>query len=41
MLLADLGADVVKVETTDGDPFRMTLFGFHGWNRGKRRWSSI
>lgn len=36
MLLADLGADVVKVETADGDPFRMTAFGFHGWNRGKR-----
>ena len=36
MLLADLGADVVKIETPDGDPFRMTLFGFHGWNRGKR-----
>jgi crotonobetainyl-CoA:carnitine CoA-transferase CaiB-like acyl-CoA transferase len=36
MLLADLGADVVKVETPDGDPFRMTAYGFHGWNRGKR-----
>jgi crotonobetainyl-CoA:carnitine CoA-transferase CaiB-like acyl-CoA transferase len=36
MLLADLGADVVKIETPDGDPFRMTAFGFHGWNRGKR-----
>jgi crotonobetainyl-CoA:carnitine CoA-transferase CaiB-like acyl-CoA transferase len=36
MLLADLGADVIKVETADGDPFRMTAFGFHGWNRGKR-----
>src|SRR5262249_34260729 len=36
MLLADLGADVVKVESPDGDPFRMTLFGFVGWNRGKR-----
>src|SRR5207247_1468211 len=36
MLLADLGADVVKVESVDGDPFRMTAFGFHGWNRGKR-----
>jgi crotonobetainyl-CoA:carnitine CoA-transferase CaiB-like acyl-CoA transferase len=36
MLLADLGADVVKVETADGDPFRMTAYGFHGWNRGKR-----
>jgi len=36
MLLADLGADVVKVESPDGDPFRMALFGFVGWNRGKR-----
>jgi crotonobetainyl-CoA:carnitine CoA-transferase CaiB-like acyl-CoA transferase len=36
MLLADLGADVVKVESADGDPFRMTAYGFHGWNRGKR-----
>ena len=36
MLLADLGADVVKIETPDGDPFRMTAYGFHGWNRGKR-----
>ena len=34
--LADLGADVVKIETADGDPFRMTAYGFHGWNRGKR-----
>ena len=36
MLLADLGADVVKIEAPDGDPFRMTAYGFHGWNRGKR-----
>jgi crotonobetainyl-CoA:carnitine CoA-transferase CaiB-like acyl-CoA transferase len=36
MLLADLGADVVKIESPDGDPFRMTAYGFHGWNRGKR-----
>jgi crotonobetainyl-CoA:carnitine CoA-transferase CaiB-like acyl-CoA transferase len=36
LLLADLGADVVKIESPDGDPFRMTLFGFIGWNRGKR-----
>ena len=36
MLLADLGADVVKIESLDGDPFRMTAYGFHGWNRGKR-----
>ncbi len=36
MLLADFGADVVKIESLDGDPFRMTAYGFHGWNRGKR-----
>jgi crotonobetainyl-CoA:carnitine CoA-transferase CaiB-like acyl-CoA transferase len=36
MLLADLGADVVKIESPDGDPFRMAAFGFVGWNRGKR-----
>jgi crotonobetainyl-CoA:carnitine CoA-transferase CaiB-like acyl-CoA transferase len=36
MLLADLGADVVKIESAEGDPFRMTAFGFVGWNRGKR-----
>jgi crotonobetainyl-CoA:carnitine CoA-transferase CaiB-like acyl-CoA transferase len=36
MLLADLGADVVKVESAEGDPFRMTAYGFVGWNRGKR-----
>ncbi len=36
LLLADLGADVVKIETTEGDPFRMAAFGFVGWNRGKR-----
>jgi crotonobetainyl-CoA:carnitine CoA-transferase CaiB-like acyl-CoA transferase len=36
MLLADLGAEVVKIESADGDPFRMAAFGFVGWNRGKR-----
>jgi crotonobetainyl-CoA:carnitine CoA-transferase CaiB-like acyl-CoA transferase len=36
MLLADLGADVVKIETGEGDPFRVAAFGFVGWNRGKR-----
>jgi len=35
MMLADLGADVVKVEAPEGDNFR-ELPGFFGWNRGKR-----
>jgi crotonobetainyl-CoA:carnitine CoA-transferase CaiB-like acyl-CoA transferase len=35
MMLADLGARVVKVESLDGDSFR-ELPGFPGWNRGKR-----
>jgi crotonobetainyl-CoA:carnitine CoA-transferase CaiB-like acyl-CoA transferase len=35
MMLADLGAHVVKVEAPEGDPFR-ELPGFFGWNRGKR-----
>jgi crotonobetainyl-CoA:carnitine CoA-transferase CaiB-like acyl-CoA transferase len=35
MMLADLGARVVKVESLEGDPFR-ELPGFFGWNRGKR-----
>lgn len=35
MMLADLGADVVKVESLEGDSFR-ELPGFFGWNRGKR-----
>jgi crotonobetainyl-CoA:carnitine CoA-transferase CaiB-like acyl-CoA transferase len=36
LLLADLGADVVKIESPEGDPFRMAAFAFVGWNRGKR-----
>ena len=36
MLLADLGADVVKIESPQGDPFRLAQWGFEGWNRGKR-----
>ena len=36
LLLADLGAEVIKVESADGDPFRLATFGFIGWNRGKR-----
>jgi crotonobetainyl-CoA:carnitine CoA-transferase CaiB-like acyl-CoA transferase len=35
MMLADLGAAVVKVESLRGDSFR-ELPGFFGWNRGKR-----
>jgi crotonobetainyl-CoA:carnitine CoA-transferase CaiB-like acyl-CoA transferase len=35
MMLADLGAAVVKVEALEGDSFR-ELPGFFGWNRGKR-----
>ena len=34
-MLADLGADVLKVEALQGDSFR-ELPGFFGWNRGKR-----
>src|SRR5262245_51069370 len=35
MMLADMGAAVVKVEAIEGDSFR-ELPGFYGWNRGKR-----
>src|ERR1051326_1816687 len=35
MLLADLGASVIKFESLEGDSFR-ELPGFFGWNRGKR-----
>src|SRR5438876_3970512 len=35
MMIADLGADVFKVESLAGDSFR-ELPGFAGWNRGKR-----
>src|SRR6266536_2856359 len=34
MMLADLGASVIKVEGLEGDSFR-ELPGFYGWNRGK------
>jgi crotonobetainyl-CoA:carnitine CoA-transferase CaiB-like acyl-CoA transferase len=35
MMLADMGARVIKVEGLEGDAFR-ELPGFYGWNRGKR-----
>jgi formyl-CoA transferase len=35
-LLADLGAQVVKVESPAGDGFRVMAGSFQGWNRGKR-----
>jgi crotonobetainyl-CoA:carnitine CoA-transferase CaiB-like acyl-CoA transferase len=37
MLLADLGADVIKVEPTRGDGMRLNFVGpFMGCQRGKR-----
>ena len=36
MLLADLGADVVKVESTTGDAMRPGDWAFAGCQRGKR-----
>jgi crotonobetainyl-CoA:carnitine CoA-transferase CaiB-like acyl-CoA transferase len=36
MTLADFGADVIKLESPEGDAFRSFGFGFLGWNRGKR-----
>jgi len=35
-VLADLGADVVKVERPDGDPLRALPNRFAAWNAGKR-----
>jgi len=34
--LAWAGADVIKIETPHGDPFRAFGFGFYGWNQSKR-----
>jgi crotonobetainyl-CoA:carnitine CoA-transferase CaiB-like acyl-CoA transferase len=36
MLLADNGADVIRVEPPGGDPYRAVLPAYHAWNRGKR-----
>lgn len=36
MMLAQLGANVLKVESLQGDAFRSFGFGFLGWNQGKR-----
>ena len=36
MMLAQLGANVIKVESLSGDAFRAFGFGFLGWNQGKR-----
>jgi crotonobetainyl-CoA:carnitine CoA-transferase CaiB-like acyl-CoA transferase len=39
MLLADHGADVIKIEPPGGDPFRergRCALGYHTWQRGKR-----
>ncbi|MBK7126268.1 MAG: CoA transferase [Dehalococcoidia bacterium] len=35
-ILANWGADSIKVEPIDGDPFRTYGLGFIGYNRGKR-----
>lgn len=35
-ILASFGADVVKVESAEGDPFRPYGMGFVNYNRGKR-----
>lgn len=34
-VLANYGADVIKVEPRHGDSFRTAALGFAGWNRGK------
>jgi len=37
MLLTDNGADVIKIESPAGDPYRDIMrLGYHAWQRGKR-----
>src|SRR5437899_4414579 len=36
LLLAEQGADVIKVEPPGGDPFREVYAGYFIWNRSKR-----
>ncbi len=36
MILGQLGAEVIKIESLDGDSFRHFGFGFLGWNQTKR-----
>jgi len=36
ILLSDMGADIIKVEPPDGDPWRIVGGGFMAVNRGKR-----
>ena len=36
MFLSDMGADVIKIEPPDGDPWRRNAGGFIACNRGKR-----
>ncbi len=36
MLLAEMGAEIIKIEPPDGDPWRIMGAGFVGVNRGKR-----
>lgn len=36
MILAQMGAQIIKIESVEGDSFRNFGFGFLGWNQGKR-----